>query len=90
MYLRRGFHYVDDGVRNCLDIANIEAPEGKRGKGGFPMMLMIAAAEAKKVHIEYLFVESVIIESLVEFMRRQDGWVEKPGINPSFYYRIPD
>ena len=64
VYVRKGFHRVDNNLLKCFDIANI-TNNGARGKGKFKQLLnetknLLESNEELRDGIQAIYVESVL------------------------------
>jgi N-acetylglutamate synthase-like GNAT family acetyltransferase len=85
VYVRRGFHALDGSrVGECLDIANINVEP--QGNGIFTAWLTYAEYMAKERSLQAVFVENILTQRLIDFLRRH-GYVKQPS-NPSSMYKF--
>lgn len=69
IYVRKGFHRIDNNLLKCFDIANI-TNNGERGKGKFKQLLnetknLLESNEELRDGIQAIYVESVLNNRLV-------------------------
>lgn len=83
-YVRIGARYIEGKLCTTFEIASIEIPERRRGKGLFTQFL-------KDVFVltdcEYVYIENVLNDRLAEHLERS-GWVlDSMHENDRCYYK---
>lgn len=82
-YVRISARYIGDKQCTTFEIASIEIPEQRRGKGLFTQFLKDVFA---LTDCEYVFIENVLNARLAEHLER-DGWVRDSMYESLCYYK---
>lgn len=76
VYVRRGVHYINEELKKCFDIANIEVDEDYQGKGIFTKFLGRVEQAAKERNL-VVYIENILEPRLVGFFERR-GYARDP------------
>lgn len=71
VYVRVGQRLVADDIRNGITLATIDVIEPEQGKGHFTGLLAFTEALAAESGLEFVLIESVLNEHLIDFLGRQ-------------------
>jgi N-acetylglutamate synthase-like GNAT family acetyltransferase len=67
IYVRKGYHYIENQTETCFDLANVEVLEEYRSLGIFQAVLERILIEFQG---EIIFAESILNKRLIPFFRR--------------------
>lgn len=84
IYVRRGYHIINNTVEQSLDIANINV---KTPGDGIGMRVIEKFHESHPFSITYI--ENVVNTKLYERLKR-DGWIDVPNSFPPCVYKRKD
>jgi hypothetical protein len=76
LYLRKALHWIGGPEHlRMIDIANVETPEKKQGKGRFKQNLAVITGEALTRGYDGIYIENVLSDRFAEYFRREK-WIE--------------